>query len=169
MKKKLTVYCINYGKSENVFLAIADNSIPFKVISRYFDVEESLIFEGLINKEKLPIAKKVCKDTNKSAILLRNQEIPILRDFVNEILGNQVTFINYSFKQWKYFILGMEEYSTENSSIIEIDHPIYFDNEILSSIMKEGIEMFEVKQREMKQRFDEIKKKCKKEKKKNGK
>jgi len=78
MKKKLTTYLIQYGSNENFFIAIADNSIPFKIIGNYSDVEESLIFEGFLKSTQLPIIRKVCKDTGKTAILLRNQKSKIL-------------------------------------------------------------------------------------------
>ena len=153
MKKKLTVYCINYGKSENIFLAIANNSIPFKIIGGYSDVEESLIFEKFIKSIHLPLIKKVCKDTGKSAILYRNQTNKILCDFINEILGCEVKFIQYSLSKWNNFIIGMEEYSTENSSTIEIDHPIRLEDKMLILMVKEGVKSLEKKHREIQEKI----------------
>ena len=167
--KKLTVYCIKYGKSKNIFLAIADNSIPFKIISYYSDVEESLIFEGFIKSTELSLVKKVCKDSGRSAILLRNQKSKVLGDFINEVLGHQVTFIEYSFKSWQSFILGMQEYSSNSLTLIEIDHPICLKERILSSLVKDGLNLYNVRMKELNESLVKIKKKYKKEKKKNGK
>lgn len=167
MKKRITVYCIKYGKAPKAFIAIADNSIPFKTLRFYSDIEESLFFEEFIDSTKIPIIKKVCKDSGKSAILLRNQRNKNLSNIINEILGNEVTLKQYSFTQWNNFICGIEEFSSEDSSVIEIDHPINLNDKMLISIINQGLKSIDKKRKDLDKIRADIKKH--KRKKKDGK
>lgn len=161
MKKKLTVYCIKYGKSSTAFIAIADNSIPLKIIRWYADVDNSFIYESFVKINMLPLMKKISKDTNKTAILYHNHKS--IKEFISEVIGNEVTWIDYNFSIWTKVFIGLEEYSIENGNIIEIDHPIKIKDKVLNSIINEGLKLVEKKQKELNEKIAKIRKRRKKD------
>ena len=159
MKKKLTVYYIKYGKAPKAFIAIADNSIPLKIINYYADVESSFIYEEYISTKYFSLIKKICRNTGKLAILNRNHNI--IKKFIDEIIGQDITLIQYSFKTWNQFFQGLQAYGLENKSIIEIDHPINLKDKMFILLVKEGLKSFAKSQIEYKKIGKSIKKKKK--------
>jgi len=162
--KKLTIYCIKLDTSPNCFIGVADNSIPIRNIGSYFDVMNSFIFDSYIPVEELPFIENLCKDTKKTAILNLNHHQSIIKDFVDVIIGNEITsWENYTFNDWDSFVGELTRYTENNYCIVEIDHPINLNDEKLIPILKEGKESIEKIRKEL----EEIKKKYKEDK--NGK
>jgi len=150
MNRDLTFYSIEFGNAPKVFLAFADNNIPFKFVSNYSDVLDSILFESAISKDLIPEIIKICEDTNKTAILNLNNPNNIIAEISKLVLGKDVIITNsYSFESWKNFMLGVEEYTSTNSVSIEIDHPIDLENKILKDIINNGLELFEKRKEEL--------------------
>lgn len=150
MKNNLTVYSIELSGASKVFLAFADNNIPFKFISSYSDVLDSIIFEATISKDLIPEIIEICKDPKKTALLNCNNSNNIIAEISKLVLGKDVTITNsYSLESWQKFMLGVGEYTSTNSVSIEIDHPIDLENKTLKDIINSGIEMFEKRKKEL--------------------
>jgi len=164
MKKKLTVYCIKYGKAPKAFIAVADNSIPLKILNYYTDINNSFIYESFININHISLIKKICSDTGKTAILNRTHNNKEVRKFIDKVIGYEVIWKEYCFSIWTKSFSGIHEYVRESQSTIEIDHPINLEDKIIISIVQEGQKSIEKSQKEFKKIKVKYKRKKKNEK-----
>jgi len=159
----ITVYCVRLGKQPNVLLTFADESIPFTIFKYHIDVSESVIHSCWVDVELLPTIKEICKDrTGKTSILNCNHSNMDVAEIVRTVMGDKVTWKDYSFKKWKSFINGIYEFSEVKNVYIEIDHPIDLNEETILDLVKCGNESRNKRIDELNSRIMKLKKKGRK-------
>lgn len=131
-----TIYQIQFGKNPLSFLILADNDIPFVIMSREFDIDDSVLYESFKTNEEAKLIKSIVNNNEKSILNLNNDNIS---DIIRRTIGYKVTWKRYSFGKWNSFINGLLEYSDSENYIVEMDHPIDLNNVMIRGMINQVI------------------------------
>ncbi len=135
--KSFTIYQIQFGKKPLSFLILADNDIPFVIMSREFDIDDSVVYESFKTNEEAKLIKSIVNNNEKSILNLNNDNIS---DIIRRTIGYKVTWKRYSLGKWNSFIQGLVEYSGCENYRIEMEHPIDLNNDMISGMVSSGLE-----------------------------
>lgn len=133
-----TIYQIQFGKNPLSFLMLADNDIPFVVMSREFDIDDSVVYESFKTNEESKLIKSIVNNKKKSIININNNKI---QEFIKKTIGYKVIWKRYSLGKWNSFINGLSEYSNNKNYIIKIDHPIDLNNSLIIGMINSGLDI----------------------------
>jgi len=135
--KSFTIYQIQFGKSPLSFLALADNDIPFTIISENFDIDDSVVYESFKTNEETKLIKSIVNNNKKSILNINNDNIS---DIIKRTIGYKVIWKRYSLGKWNSFIQGLIEYSGCENYRIEMKHPIDLNNDMIGGMVSSGLE-----------------------------
>lgn len=153
MTKTFTVYCVRYDSKPKAYIGIADNDISWKIVPhRYFDINNSFLWQKYASVDLIPEIKKICQDTGKTAILNSSHSNSFIQEIAKTVLGYSVIWKDYNYQEWSDALDGIAEYGSTHKSIIEIDHPIDLNDKELIVMIREGSQIIEQRMAE----FDKI-------------